>query len=106
MIRNSDPGVPLGPPEPNAPEPSVEPAPVEPAKTTTGTRKGSKEAKVITMIERPNGATLAEIMKETGWQAHTVRGMISAALKKKRGLPVISEKNGDGERVYRIPVAA
>ena len=66
----------------------------------------TKESKIISMIERPQGASLPEIMKETGWQPHTVRGFISAVVKKKHGLTVVSEKNDAGERVYRIPVAA
>jgi uncharacterized protein DUF3489 len=54
------------------------------------------------MIRRPKGATLAEIMKATGWQPHSVRGFISGAVGKKMGLTVESTKNDDGERVYRL----
>jgi hypothetical protein len=54
------------------------------------------------MLRRPEGATIAQVIAATGWQAHTVRGVISGALKKKRGLEVTSEKNAAGERVYRI----
>jgi hypothetical protein len=42
------------------------------------------------------------LIKATGWRAHTVRGAISEALKKKRGLEVMSEKDEGGERVYRM----
>ena len=52
------------------------------------------------MLRRKQGATLAEIMKETGWLAHTVRGFISIA-SKKEGLAVESSKNDAGDRVYR-----
>ena len=48
-------------------------------------------------------ATLAEIMKATDWQAHTVRGFISGTLGKKMGLTVTSAKNDDGERTYSLP---
>ena len=47
-------------------------------------------------------ATLAEIMKTTGWQAHSVRGFISGTLGKKMDLPVAPVKNEAGERTYRI----
>ncbi len=55
------------------------------------------------MLQRKSGATLAEIMKATDWQAHTVRGFISGTLGKKMGLTVTSEKNDDGERAYSLP---
>ena len=63
-------------------------------------RDGSKAAKIIDLLKRPNGATLAEIMKATDWQAHSVRGFISGSLGKKMGLAVVSAKRPDGERVY------
>ena len=53
------------------------------------------------MLRRPGGATIADLTTETKWQAHSVRGSISGAIKKKRGLAVISEKT-DGTRIYRI----
>ena len=68
----------------------------------TVTRDGSKKAEVLALLQRKNGATLAEIMKATGWQAHSVRGFISGALGKKMGMTVESTKRQDGERVYSI----
>jgi Protein of unknown function (DUF3489) len=65
-------------------------------------REGTKEALLIAMLRRPEGATIAQVTEATGWQPHTVRGAISGPLKKKRGLEVISEKGTSGERVYRI----
>ena len=65
-------------------------------------RESSKEAMLIEMLRRPEGATIAQIMAATGWQAHTCRGAFAGALKKKRGLTVTSEKRERGERVYRI----
>ena len=62
---------------------------------------GSKQAQVIEMLRRAEGATVDEIATATGWQRHTVRGMISGALKKKLGLNVVSAKDERG-RVYRI----
>lgn len=51
------------------------------------------------MIRRKNGASMAEMMKATGWQSHSVRGALAGALKK-RGLAIASEKI-DGVRRYR-----
>lgn len=66
------------------------------------TREGTKQAKLIAMLRRPAGATIAEIVEATGWQSHTVRGALAGALKKKLGLDVTSEKEGERGRVYRI----
>jgi hypothetical protein len=65
-------------------------------------REGSKKAEVLGLLRRKGGATLTEIMKATGWQAHSVRGFISGALGKKMGLTVNSERRTDGERVYTL----
>lgn len=62
----------------------------------------SKQAQVIGLLQRPQGATIAEMAAAMGWQRHTVRGLISGALKKKLGLQVVSEKSARG-RLYRIP---
>jgi len=64
-------------------------------------RAESKGAKIIDMIGRAKGATLAEIMKATAWQAHSVRGFISTAAKKNR-IKIESSKNDSGDRVYKI----
>jgi hypothetical protein len=76
-------------------------------KMTAGTadgqpREGSKKQVVLNLLRRKDGATLAEIMKATDWQAHSVRGFISGAVGKKMGLAVESTKTDAGERVYRI----
>lgn len=65
------------------------------------TRENSKQASIIEMLKRPEGATIAQIVQLTGWQAHTVRGTFAGALKKKRGLNLVPEER-DGERIYRI----
>ena len=69
---------------------------------TAGTRADSKQAKLIEMLKRPDGATIDEIVKKFEWQPHTVRGAIAGALKKKLGLDVQSEKIEGRGRVYRI----
>ncbi len=65
-------------------------------------RDGSKKAAVLDLMRRKQGATLAAIMKATGWQAHTVRGFVSGTLTKKLGLKVDSFRAEDKERTYRI----
>jgi hypothetical protein len=64
-------------------------------------RAESKGAKILELIGRPKGATRGEIMKATGWQAHSVRGFLSTA-GKKHGLKIESTKNEAGERTYKI----
>ena len=61
----------------------------------------TKTDKVINLLKQPGAATLRSIMQATGWQAHSVRGFLSAQLSKKRGLRIQSFTR-DGERVYRI----
>lgn len=65
-------------------------------------RGGTKQATLIAMLQRPSGATVNQVMQSTGWQAHTIRGAISGAIKKKLGINVVSEKSASGERAYRI----
>jgi Protein of unknown function (DUF3489) len=83
------------------------PATKKPAKPTSAKQPGtfrpeSKGAKILELISRTKGASLAELMKATSWQAHSVRGFISGTLGTKRGLQVESAKREDGERVYSI----
>lgn len=65
-------------------------------------RERSKQAKLIEMLRTADGATIDEIVATFGWQAHTVRGAIAGAVKKKLGLNVTSEKVENRGRVYRI----
>ena len=71
------------------------------APESAGPREGSKNAQVVAMLQRKNGATLAEIMEKMGWQKHTVRGFMAGAMKK-AGYTVESFKSDKGERTYRI----
>lgn len=73
------------------------PAPKQPTP-----RAGTKQAMLIALLQRPEGATMEGIIAATGWQAHTARGAISGALKIKLGLVVTSVKEDERGRVYRI----
>lgn len=77
-----------------------------PTKQTTTkairTRERSKQATIIGMLQRAEGATIAQICEATGWQAHTVRGTFAGAFKKKLGLTITSAKPLGGERSYRV----
>jgi hypothetical protein len=64
-------------------------------------KRPSKQAAVITMLRRPEGATVDEVARATGWQRHTVRGVFSGTLKKKLGLILATAQEERG-RVYRI----
>ena len=65
-------------------------------------RKGTKARSCIDLLSRPAGAGIEELCEITGWQAHSVRGLMAGTIKKKLGLPLISEKPQDGRRRYRI----
>jgi hypothetical protein len=65
------------------------------------TRENSKQAEVIRMLQRPEGATIRQICDATGWQQHTVRGTFAGAFKKKLGMTLTSEKVPGAERIYR-----
>ena len=73
----------------------------EPAGGSAGPRAGSKQARVIGLLRQPEGATIDEIASAMEWQRHTVRGLISGALKKRLGLDIVSERTDRG-RFYRI----
>ena len=85
-------------PASNAARPSLS----APDDTRSPKAPGSKQSHVIAMLQSPTGATIAAMMKTTGWQAHSVRGFLSGTIGKKMGLTVISAKGEDGDRSYSI----
>jgi hypothetical protein len=56
----------------------------------------------VELLKKPGGATLNEIMKATGWQAHSVRGFLSGTVGKKMGLIVNSSKAEGEDRCYSV----
>jgi hypothetical protein len=63
---------------------------------------GGEPDEILRLLGRTGGATLKELMRATGWQAHSVRGILSAQVGKKMGLKVVSAKAGNDERRYSV----
>ena len=78
-------------------DPANPPVPKQPTQ-----RAGTKQAMLIAMLKRPEGASIAEIVAATGWLGHTSRGVISGVLKKRLGLAVTSTKEESRGQVYRL----
>lgn len=65
-----------------------------------------KSAQIVGLLQRQNGASIPELTKATGWQAHSVRGFISGTLKRKQGLVISSTVEEGKDRRYIITGAA
>jgi hypothetical protein len=72
-----------------------------PAPSRSAAGHETKHARVIAMLRKPAGATIAAIMAVTEWQQHTVRGFLAGVVRKKLGLNLVSDQTDKG-RVYRI----
>ena len=80
------------------------------AAATTGARKreapaeggGSKLALLLQLLNRPEGASIEDMMRVSQWQKHSVRGFLAGTVKKKLGLPLPSSKPEGDVRRYRI----
>ena len=73
-------------------------APTKCEATPPTIRPGIKPATIIDAMRHPGGATIAQMMADTGWQAHTVRGAISGMIRKRFGYEVVTEKGAPQEQ--------
>jgi hypothetical protein len=85
---------------PFRPPPAVEAH--RPPRRAPAPREGTKQAQLIAMLRRKEGATIAQIVDATGWQPHTVRGALVGALKKRLGLSETPDKIKGKDRVYQV----
>jgi hypothetical protein len=90
----------IGQQRPTPPPPPIDDSPVR--DSVQPCRPGTKLAKVLAVLQNPDGATIFQLMCCTGWQPHTIRGVLSGMVRKKLGLNVVSTKAAGGERNYRI----
>jgi len=68
----------------------------------TRSRAKTKKRTCTEMLQRPKGASLAELRKATGWQPHSVRGFLSGTVRKLAGVTLVSEVTDGGARRYHI----
>ncbi|MEQ1717290.1 MAG: DUF3489 domain-containing protein [Hyphomicrobium sp.] len=87
-------------PHPRKPKTGLEAA--KPATSAPSARPGTKSATLLGLLKSKRGATLAEMMDATGWQAHSVRGFLAGSLRKRHGLMAKSECRDGENRRYRI----
>lgn len=88
------------------PKPKAASAQPDKAHASPNAQKNTKANHILALLKRTNGATLAEMMKATGWQIHSVRGFLSGTVKKRLGLKLSTEQAGGEDRHYKIPAKA
>ena len=88
-------------PRKTKPDPAPTPQSTD-APKPVAVRAGTKQAQIIALLQRPEGASIGEIVEVTGWAPHSARGMISGGLKKKLGLAITSAKEQGRGTVHRI----
>lgn len=76
-----------------------EPTPRRPRKPR---KKTTKKDAVLRLLRRKDGASVADIMAKTGWQAHSVRGFLAGTVKKKLGLELEVTRGQGRPRRYAI----
>ena len=74
------------------PDGGAAPIPISP-------RNGTKVAEVIALLQRGDGATLAELVAATGWLPHTTRAALTGLRKRGHAIDRTHESRGS---VYRI----
>jgi hypothetical protein len=92
--QSTGPSIASAPARKPARQPAIDPKPKKPD-------RASKQSQVITMLRSPTGATIAAMMKATGWQQHSVRGFLAGVVRKRLKLKLDS-KLVDDERIYRL----
>jgi hypothetical protein len=88
-----------------SPKPEVKKLKAAPSPDAVSTQGTTKQSQVIALLRTTAGASIADLVALTGWQTHTVRGMLSGSLRKRLGLDVQCQRV-DGIHVYRIVEAA
>jgi hypothetical protein len=88
-------------PQPSSSKPKTASKASPAPKAKSGAQHQSKQDRVVAMLRRADGTTVAAVMKATGWQKHSVHGFFAGVVRKKLRLNLVSEKT-DGKRIYRI----
>ena len=82
-------------------EPAEQPGEA-PAEHKAVARTGTKSETLVSLLRRKQGVSIAEMMSATGWQAHSIRGFLAGALKKRLGQPLTTTVSKSGERRYHV----
>ena len=67
-------------------------------------KRANKQTKLLDLLRRPAGATIATLVEVSGWQQHSVRGFLAGVVRKRLGLELVSSLEAD-QRIYRIVAA-